>query len=432
MDQQTVAIFILIGTFLFLTFKGVHIAFSIGFASIVTTLYLGIPLQTVAQNMVKGLNVFAFLAVPFFIIAGEIMGTGGISNRLIGLSNALVGWMRGGLAMVNILASMFFGGISGSSSADTSSIGAIMIPMMKKDGYDGDFATTVTMSSSVQGILIPPSHNMVIYCLVAGSVSIGRAFLAGMFPGILLGLALMVYSYFVSVKRNYPVGEKFSLKIALKALGDSIWGLGTVIIVVFGVISGVFTATEAAAIAVLYAFVITFFVYKEIPFSAIWGILYRSLRTLSIIMVLIATASAFSWLIAYLRVPVFIANAILGFSENKFVILMVINIMLLLLGMMMDMASLILILTPILVPIAVKIGVDPVHFGVIMILNLGVGLITPPVGSTLFIGSAIAGIRMEELTKAMVPFYIVMVITLLIITYVPGLVMFLPNLIMPF
>ncbi|NDL68543.1 TRAP transporter large permease [Anaerotalea alkaliphila] len=431
MDPTTTAIFILVGVFFLLVFKGVHIAFAIGFASVLTTLYLGLPLQTVAQNMVKGVNVFAFLAVPFFILAGEIMGAGGISNRLIKLSDALVGWMRGGLAMVNIVASMFFGGISGSSSADTSSIGSILIPMMKKNGYDGDFATTVTMASSVQGILIPPSQNAVIFALVAGSVSIGRLFLAGMLPGILLGFALMVYSYYVAVKRNYPVGEKFSVGRAMKATGDAVWGLGTVMIVVVGVIAGVFTPTEAAAIAVVYSFVITFFVYREIPLSALGGILTRSLKTLSIVMVLVAMASAFGWLVAYLQIPVVLANFILGISTNKIVILLVINLLLLVMGTMMDMASLILILTPILIPITTQIGVDPVHFGVIMILNLGIGLITPPVGSTLFIGSAIADISMEQLSKAMIPFYIVMIITLLVITFVPGIVMFLPNLLMP-
>ncbi|WP_319559199.1 TRAP transporter large permease [Marispirochaeta sp.] len=431
MVTDPTAILLLLGTFGTLILIGTPIAFAIGASSVITTAYMGLPLEMVAQNMVKGVNVFAFLAVPFFIIAGEIMGSGGISTRLIKLSNALVGWIRGGLAMVNIMASMFFGGISGSSSADTSSIGSILIPMMKEDGYDGDFATTVTMASSVQGILIPPSQNMIIFALVAGSVSIGRLFLAGMIPGILLGVALMIFSYFVSVKRNYPKSEGFNLVYAIKCFASAGLGLGTVLIVVVGVVAGIFTATESASIAVIYAFIVTFFIYREIPLRAINGILTRSLKTLSVVMILVSTASAFGWLVAYLRIPVFIAEGLLAVTENRILILLMINILLLLMGMVMDMASLILILGPILLPVVTKVGVDPVHFGVVMILNLGIGLITPPVGSTLFIGSAIARIKMEDLARAMIPFYVIMVLVLLIITYVPSVVMFMPNWLMP-
>ncbi|WHH58016.1 TRAP transporter large permease [Petroclostridium sp. X23] len=427
MITDPIAVTLLLGTFLILILLGKHIAFAIGIATLVTTFYLGIPMQTAAQNMVKGINVFALLSVPFFILAGEIMGAGGISRRLIKLANALVGWLRGGLAMVNIAASMFFGGISGSPTADTSSIGSILIPMMKEDGYDGDFATTVTMASSIQGLLIPPSHNMIIYALAAGSVSIGQLFLAGAVPGILLGVALMIYCYFVSLKRNYPVGDKFNMKTALKAVWEAGLGLGTVLIVVIGVVGGIFTATESAAIAVVYAFIITFFVYREIPLSEMGGILTRSIKTLSIVMILIATSAAFGWIIAYLKIPAMITNVILGISQNKIVILLIINILLLVLGAMMDMVSIILIITPILMPVVTSIGVDPVHFGVIMILNLGIGLITPPVGVILFIGSAISGIKLEKLTRSMVPFYIVMLITLIIVTYFPQVVMFIPT-----
>ena len=425
------ALYLLLGTFLGLMTLRTPIVFAIGIASVVTTLYLDLPLMLVAQNMVKGINVFALLAVPFFILAGEIMGQGGISNRLIDLSNVLIGWVRGGLAMVNILASMFFGGISGSSAADTSSIGSILIPLMKKKGYDGDFATTVTMSSSVQGILIPPSHNMVIFSLVAGGVSIGKLFLAGMVPGIVLGIALMIYSYIISVKRNYPVEKGLTLQRALLTVRDAGLGLVTVLIVVVGVITGIFTATESAAIAVLYAFLITFFVYREIPLSRMGNILGKAIKTLSIVMILIGTSTAFGWLLAYLKVPALVTHGIFSISENKYVILIILNLILLFLGMIMDMSSIILIATPILLPIATKIGVDPVHFGVIMVLNLGIGLITPPVGSTLFIGSAIAGIKIEKLARAMLPFYAIMVLVLVLITYVPGIVMFIPNHFMP-
>jgi len=431
MDTITIATILLVGTFLLLVLMGTHIAFSISFSTIVTTLYLGIPLKTIAQNMVSGVNVFVFLAVPFFITAGEIMGTGGISNRLIKLSNALVGWIKGGLAHVNILASMFFGGISGSSTADVSSIGAILIPMMEKDGYDSDFSTCVTIASSIQGILIPPSHNMIIYALVAGSVSIGRCFLAGIVPGVFLGVALMIYSYIISVKRNYPGGVKFSMKEAILAFRDAIWGLGTVLIVVVGVIGGIFTATEAAAIAAVYAFIVTFVIYREIKISAFWGILTRSIKTISIIMILVAAANAFGWLVSYLKIPVLITNAILSITENRIIILLLINVILLILGMIMDMASLILILTPVFMPIVRFIGMDPVHFGIVMILNLGIGLLTPPVGTTLFVGSAISGIPMIKIAKAMIPFYLVMVAVLLLITFIPDLVMYIPNKFMP-
>jgi len=430
MATTTIAVWILVVSFGLLMVLRTPIAISIGIATVATTLYLGIPLQVVAQNMVRGLNVFALLAVPFFILAGEIMGAGGISDRLIAMSNAIVGWMRGGLAMVNILASMFFGGISGSSAADTSSIGSILIPIMKKDGYDADFATTVTMASSVQGVLIPPSHNMVIYSLVAGGVSIGQLFLAGMIPGIVLGIALMIFSYIVAVKRNYPKGKPFNLGEVIRTTYRSIFGLGTVLIVVIGVISGVFTATESAAIAAIYAFIVTFFVYREIPFSEFGPILSRSLKTLAIVMILISTSTAFGWLLTYLRVPKMVADAILSVSTNKIIVLMIINGILLLLGMLMDMSSIILVATPILLPVAILVGVDPVHFGVIMVLNLGIGLLTPPVGSTLFIGSAISGVKIEVLTKAMLPFYAVMIGVLLLITYVPSIVLFLPRVFM--
>lgn len=428
---DTTAIMLLLGSFVFLIFAGIDIAFSIGLATLLTTLYLGLPVETIVQNMVKGMNVFSLMAVPFFILAGEIMGSGGISNRMVSMSRAFIGWLRGGLAMVNIMASMFFGGISGSAAADTSAIGSMMIPMMEKDGYDGDFATSVTLSSSVQGILIPPSHNMVIYALAAGSVSIGRLFLGGMVPGILLGVALMVYSYLVSLKRGYPVSASFNLIRAIKAFATSVWGLGTVLIVVVGVLSGIFTATESAAIAVFYSLLVSLFIYKEMKFKDIPGVLYRSVKTLSIVMILVGTATAFGWMVSFLQIPELLTKAIFTISSNRIVVLIIINLLLLFLGTILNMVSIILIMTPILLPIVQSVGVDPVHFGVIMILNLGIGLITPPVGTVLFIGSAVSGISIEKLSRALLPFYCVMILVLILVTYIPNIVMFFPNLLMP-
>ena len=431
MPNTQVATIMLIVMFFGFIFLRMPIAYAIGMASVITMAYLRLPLMQVVQLMVKGVFSFSLMAVPFFIVSGEIMGKGGISDKLIDLSDALVGWIRGGLAMVNIVASLFFGGISGSSAADTASLGTILIPMMEKQGYDGDFSTDVTMASSVEGILIPPSHNMVIYTTVAGSVSVGRMFLAGFFPGILLGVVLMIYSYIVSVKRSYPKGDPFSMKHFLKTLGSAVWGLITVLIVVVGVVAGVFTATESAAIAVDWALIVAFFVYRKMTLKQFWQVLENALNTLAIVLILIATSSAFGWVLTYLKVPIMISDAILGVTTNKFIILLIMNVLMLIFGTMLDMSVNILLLTPIFLPIATQLGIDPVHFGIIMIVNLGIGLVTPPVGSTLFIGAAISKIPIEKLAKSMLPFYACMIVVLIIATYCPDVIMFLPNLIMP-
>ncbi len=431
MPNTTVATAMLIIMFFGFIFLRMPIAYAIGVASVITMMYLQLPLMQVVQLMVKGVFSFSLMAVPFFIVSGEIMGKGGISDKLIELSDALVGWIRGGLAMVNIVASLFFGGISGSSAADTASLGTILIPMMVKQGYDDDFSTDVTMASSVEGILIPPSHNMVIYSTVAGSVSVGRLFLAGFAPGVCLGIVLMIYSYYISVKRNYPKGTPFNVKHLLKTAGSAVWGMFTVMIVVVGVVAGIFTATESAAIAVDWSLIVSFFIYRKMNFKDFWQVLENALNTLAIVLILISTSSAFGWLLTYLKVPAMISGAILGFTTNKYLILIMMNILMLIFGTMMDMSVIILVLTPILLPIATQIGIDPVHFGVIMITNLGIGLVTPPVGSTLFIGAAISKIPLERLSKSMLPFYVCMLVVLIIVTYIPAFCMTLPNLIMP-
>lgn len=421
------AILILLISFFALIFLGLHIAYAMTVASVITISYLGLPVSAVVNNMVNGINGFTYLSIPFFILAGEIMSQGGISDRLIRLSNALVGFMRGGLAMVNIVTSMFFGGISGSAAADTASIGPILIPMMKKNGYDGEFATSVTMASSVQGLLIPPSHNMIIYAMAAGGVSISGLFLAGLVPGLFLGIVLMIFCYFISLKRGYPKGAPFSLKTLLIELKNSILGLGTIIIIVVGVLGGMFTATESAAIATLYAFVVTYFIYREVPLSNFLSVLKKATRTLSTVLILIASAGTFGFLVTYLNIPTFISNCILSFTDNRVVVLLLINLLLLILGTMMGMSSIIVIMTPILLPIVTQFGIEALQFGTIMILNCGIGLITPPVGSVLFIGSGVSGIKMEALVKETLPFYLVMIGVLLAITFIPEISMFVPN-----
>ena len=422
---------ILLGLFALLLILKVPITFTLAISSIMTAFYLNIPMLAIVQRMVQGVNSFSLLAIPFFILAGEIMSQGGISRRLIEFSNILIGRVRGGLAQVNVLASMFFGGISGSAVADVSSIGTMMIPMMKKKGYDADFSVGITVTSACQGVIIPPSHNMIIYAMAAGGVSVGRLFLGGFVPGVLLGISLMIISFIIATKRKYPKEQRYTLKESLKISKDAILGLFTAVIIIGGVISGVFTATESAAIACLYAFIITFFVYREIPLSKFIGILYSSLKTLAMVMSLIAAASAFGWLLAYLKIPAAATSLLLTITENRILLLLLINVLLIVLGTIMDMAPLILITTPILYPVVVStLGMSPIQFGVMLILNLGIGLTTPPVGSALFVGCAIGEISIEKATKGMLPLYLMMIIVLLMVTFIPGLVMFVPNLIM--
>lgn len=406
---------------------GFHISYSMMASAAATILYLGLSPTQIINTMVDSVDGFTFLAIPFFILSGDIMAHGGISDRLILLADALVGWMRGGLAMVNIVASIFFGGISGSATADTASLGAILIPMMHKQGYDKEFATAVTMTSSVQGMLIPPSHNMIIYAMAAGGISVSALFMAGIVPGVLLGVALMVFSYYLSVKRNYPKGTPFSFGNLFRALKKSVWGLGTVLIVVVGVVKGVFTATESAAIACVYALVISMVVYRELDGKELLKVVKSSIKTLSTVLILISASGPFGFCITYLKIPEMVVNGLLGLTDSRFLLLLLINAILLVLGTILGMASIIIIVTPILVPVLLNIGMSPIQFGAILILNCGIGLITPPVGGVLFIGSGISGVPIERLFKNTLPLLAVMVIVLLLITYVPAITLALPG-----
>lgn len=427
MSPQTFAIIVLLGSFFLMILLRFPIAYAVGLASVLCLLSQGLGLATVCQQMVKGISSFSLMAVPFFITMGVLMGTGGISERLIALANACVGWMRGGLAMVNIVASYFFGGISGSASADTASLGSILIPMMVEQGYDDDFSTAVTITSSCEGLLVPPSHNMVIYATTAGGISVGSLFLAGYLPGALLAVSLMVGSYIISVKRNYPKGDKFSFKNLIKQLSVSFWALAAVVIVVVGVVGGVFTATESAAIAVIYSLFVSVFIYKGLDWKGVWKSIESCVDTLAIVLILIATSSVFGYCLTTLHVPDLAAKAITGLTSNPIILALLLNVILLVLGCIMDMAPIILIATPILLPIAVSIGLDPIQFGIMMVLNCGIGLLTPPVGSVLFIGSAVGKVKMERLVKATLPFYLCMIIALLLITFIPGISMLLPT-----
>ena len=422
------AIAILLVSFLVMILLRFPIAYAVGLSSVFCLISQGLPLSTLCQFMVKGISSFSLMAVPFFITMGVLMGSGGISDKLISLADACVGWMTGGMAMVNIVASYFFGGISGSASADTASLGTILIPMMVEQGYDDDFSTAVTITSSCEGLLVPPSHNMVIYATSAGGISVGALFLAGYIPGALLAGSLMVGSYIISKKRNYPKGAKFSIKNLLKQLSVSIWALAAIIIVVFGVVGGVFTATESAAIAVIYSLIVSVFIYKGLDWKGVWRVLEDCVNTLSIVMILISTSAVFGNCLTRLHVPDMAAQAITGLSDNPYVIALLLNLILLFLGCIMDMAPIILIATPILLPIATSIGISPIQFGIMMILNCGIGLLTPPVGAVLFIGSAVGKVKMERVVKATLPFYLCMIITLLLITFIPEISMLLPNL----
>ena len=428
MSAESISTLILLGSFLVMVFLRFPIAYSVGISTVLCLLSMGKSLTVLPMQMVKGVWSFSLMAVPFFITMGVLMGTGGISDKLIALANSLVGWMRGGLAMVNIVASYFFGGISGSASADTASLGSILIPMMVDEGYDADFSTAVTITSSCEGLLVPPSHNMVIYATSAGGVSVGALFMAGYLPGALLAAALMIGSYIISVKRNYPKGKPFSIKDFIRQMGKSIWALLAVLIVVVGVVGGVFTATESAAIAVIYSLIVSVYIYKGLNWKGVWKCLEQCIDTLAIVLILISLSGAFGYCLTTLHVPAKAATFITTLSSNPVVIILLLNLILLILGMIMDMAPIILIATPILLPVAMSVGLHPVQFGIMMVLNCGIGLLTPPVGAVLFIGSAVAKRPMEKIVKATLPFYLCMIVALLLISFIPSISLWLPKL----
>jgi tripartite ATP-independent transporter DctM subunit len=432
MDSNLIATIVLLGSFFIMMLVRIPVAFSLLLASVFSALTCGQGLSTLVQQMVKGIDNFTLLAIPFFIAMGEIMGVGGISSKIVELANLLVGRFRGGLAYINCLSSMFFGGISGSAVADVSSLGSVVIPMMKQQGYDDDFSVGLTVCTACQGVLIPPSHNIVIYALAAGiGGSIGELFMAGVIPGIMLGFGIMLLCYFMASKYNFPRCESIPKNQWLKIILNAILPLLTLVIIMGGVAAGIFTATESAAIACVYTFILTYFVFRSAPFKSLGLVLKNTLKTLAIVLTLIAAAKSFAYMMTLLRIPDAMTNALIGITDNKYLLLFIINGLLLALGCFMDMAPLILIMTPILLPVVTNpvIGMDPVQFGIMLIFNLAIGLCTPPVGSALFVGCAVGKTPLERTSIKILPMYAVMMAGLLLVTYVPQISMWLVKLV---
>lgn len=424
-----ISVAVLIISFVILLALNVPIALAIGISTILTMLFTIAPgpaVTTVSQQMATGINSFALLAIPFFILSGYIMGRGGIARRLIDFAKVLVGVFPGGLAYVNIIACMFFGAISGSAAAATSAVGGFMIPSMNKEGYDKNFNTALTVTASTTGLLIPPSNILIIYSLASGGVSIAALFIAGYVPGIIVGLGLMSVAAVTAVIKKYPKGERYPLGYAFRKLLDAIPSLLLIYIVIGGIIAGIFTATEASAVAVLYSLILAL-IYREIKLKDISNILLKSVETTSIVMLLIGTSKAMSWILSYENIPQTISSTLISMTDNTFVILLIINLLLLVVGTFMDMTPAVLIFTPIFLPVVVELGIAPLHFGIIMVLNLCIGLCTPPVGSVLFLGCGIGETTIAKLVKPLIPFYIAMLIALMLVTYIPELSMWLPE-----
>src|SRR3974390_309726 len=411
---------------------GVPIAYALALAAIAGALWIGIPLEAVMLKISDGVSKVAMLTIPFFVLAGAIMAEGGMARRLVAFADVLVGFtrVRGGLSVVNVVATTFLSGISGSAVAGTSAIGSGRISKMEKSGFPRVFATNVTISASVQALLVPPSHNAVIYSLATGGpISIISLFMAGVVPGLLLGFALVVLCLVIAYRDGHPRGTAVPLRQAAKITLDALWGLVTLMIILGGILAGVFTAIEAGAVACVWAFFVTMFVYRDYRWRDLPALVHRTLRTVAMVMTLIACASSVGYVMALTQMPAKITAFFLTISSNKYVILMLINVLLLLLGSLVDMAPCILISTPILLPVMVKFGVDPVHFGMIMLLNLGIGLCHPPVGAILFVGCAVGKVSIEEVMRKIWPFYAVMFTVLMLVTYLPALSLWLPELV---
>lgn len=428
--MELLGVLVLLLSFVFLLFVGVPIAFCIGIATLLTML-VSIPFDpavtTVAQRMATGLDSFTLLAIPFFILAGQIMNQGGIARRLIDFAKSIVGMLPGGLAYVHVVAAMLFGSISGSAVATASAIGGFMGPQMEKEGYDKEFSTALNITSSTTGLIIPPSNILIVYSLASGGASIAALFLAGYIPGILTGLLLMFVSGYMAFKKKYPVSGKVSFKVAARKFLEAIPSLFLIILVIGGIVAGIFTATEASAIAVVYALFLTI-VYRSLTLKELKSVLLSSSNTTAIVALLIATSMAMSWVMSYENIPIFVSEGLIALSDNPIVILLIINIILLGVGVFMDMTPAVLIFTPIFLPLVVEMGMDPVHFGIIMVLNLSVGLCTPPVGSVLFVGCGIANISITQVIKPLIPMFLAMVVSLLLVTFFEELSLFLPRL----
>ena len=422
-------IWVLFGSFVVLLLIGTPVAFCLGVASFFTILYLGIPPVVVFQRLNSGVSVFALMAIPFFIFAGELMVRGDIARRLVGLAGGMVGHIRGGLGQVNIISSVMFGGISGSAAADATAIGGIMIPQMKKRGYDASYGVNVTVLAALIALMLPPSHNLIIYSIAAGGkLSIADLFTAGILPGLLLALALMIVAYWVARKRNYPT-EPFAGWRNLGGLFlNAFPGIMLIVIIFGGVRSGIFTASESSCIAAVYAIGVTTLAYRSLDWNEFVGATKAAVRTTAMVLLVIGCAASFGWLLAFLRIPAMLVEALQTVSDNPLVILLLINLLLLVLGTFMDMSPLIVITTPIFLPVAMAFGVDPIHFGVILILNLGIGLCTPPVGTVLFVGCAVGKIPVWEVIRTIWPFYGAAFTVLMLVTYVPFLSLWLPSL----
>ena len=423
-------ILIVVGTLLVCFALGVPIAYALGLGALAGAYWIGIPLEAVMLQVSSGVSKFAMLTIPFFVLAGAIMAEGGMARRLVAFANVLVGLVRirGGLSAVNVLATTFLSGISGSAVADTSAIGSVMIPQMERTGYPRVFATNVTISASVQALLVPPSHNAVIYSLATGgTISIISLFMAGVMPGLLLGASLVVLCLVLAYRNGHPRGETVPLRDAVIIAIDALWGLVTLAIILGGILGGVFTAIEAGAVACIWAFFVTMFIYRDYRWRDLPELIHRTMRTVAMVMTLIAFASSVGYVMALMQVPARVTALLLTLSSDKNVILFLINILLLVLGCLLDMAPSILIVTPILLPVVMKFGVDPVHFGMIMLLNLGIGLCHPPVGAILFVGCAVGRVTIEQVVREIWPFYGVMFFVLMLVTYIPSVSLWLPR-----